>query len=169
MNKRARAWRMLREMKERKRQRIEDEAAEGRCALAREEDAVVAAHARLVACESALHAHRQRTEHALARRDMIAVSAYLDDERYRAVLDERRGAAQRGVEQALDARDASRRALDDTLARLARADAQTKYYAERFEREHREAQAVREAAEEEEAMEGVVEAARRRRAEARAG
>ncbi|WP_322027455.1 hypothetical protein [Burkholderia sp. BCC1977] len=166
MTDRARAWRMLRDLKARKRRRLDDEAAAARTALARADDALARANERVEDCDEALHAHAQRLARAIANGHAIAAAAYVDDARYRDVLQERRDAARQEAERARATRDATQRALDDTLARLARTQAQAEWYAQREASERREAQAARDEADEEEALEGVIDAARRRRAQA---
>ncbi|AXF25785.1 hypothetical protein CUJ89_35825 [Burkholderia pyrrocinia] len=166
MTDHTRAWRMLHDLKERKRRRLDDEAAAARAALARADEALARSNRQVAASDEALHAHTQRIARAMANGQAIAADAYLADARYRDVLNERCTAAREDAERAREARDASQRTLDDTRAQLARTGAQADWYARREARERREAQAARDEADEEEAMEGVIDAARRRRAQA---
>ncbi|KVK75950.1 hypothetical protein WS90_25230 [Burkholderia cepacia] len=163
MAERARAWRVLFDLKMRKCRRLDDEAATARAALADADTALASAEAEAADCDAALDGHAQRLARTFTSGSAITAAAYADDARYRDMLKERCDAAHRNAGRARETRDASQRALDDTLARLARVQAQADWYAQRDARDRREVQAAQEEAEEEEVMEGVIEAARRRR------
>ncbi|MCF8797749.1 type III secretion protein HrpB7 [Xanthomonas campestris] len=156
MRERVSTWRTLQQLKTRRYQRMQDHLSDCRRALEQCDGERAICSQQADACTTRLAAFDAALADTAGAGEPIGIEAILQHQRFRAVLEERCGAAEQALVAATQALQRAHDEVATVQQTVSRLEAQAQVYAEKAARARRAWQAQREAAEEEDAIEALI-------------